>query len=114
MKFLVVDVCKCTIKTVDLPDLDDAVRMVGLNRNELDHGTLARGIGYRCFEYGLMLADTAENDTSGAIPDNEEEGTTAWYRSSSCAHLSRPVDRSRVSSGAPTRARKGGARSSEG
>jgi len=54
MKFIIVDATKEEIRKVDCGTLHEAEVLAGLVPNEVDHGSIVRGIGYVVAEFGLF------------------------------------------------------------
>ena len=55
MKFVIIKAKEKEVCVVDCKTLHDAETLAGLNRNEVDHGTVKRGVGYVVYEFGHFM-----------------------------------------------------------
>ena len=54
MKFVIIDATAREVKTVECETLQDAEALAGLDKGKVDHGSIARNIGYVVDEHGLF------------------------------------------------------------
>jgi hypothetical protein len=55
MKYVIVNPKHRAWSTQDFPDIDTAKRAAGLDPGSIDHGMLARSVGYCVYEFGLFV-----------------------------------------------------------